>query len=298
MPQLFGVTLGQQKQHVTLLAAGIAAAAVGAALIRSRRRRRWRSAAAAALAEAMEEMILVDCTHELAEGYGCSWPGLPELKRTIVKSVDTTRPPGARNKQAFELNGGLGTHIDAAAHFIPAGRTVDQLTLSELASPAVLIDVENACAKDADYRMTVGDLMKWEAKHGQIPDGAVVLMRTGWAEFYDIPEKYRNITDPSAEHCYYAGGIMHFPGFSAEAAEWLVSERSVAGIGIDTLSPDAGFTSGFPVHHTILGADKFILENLDLQKVPEAGAWLLCLPLKLRGAPEAPIRAIALCPPP
>lgn len=224
------------------------------------------------------------------------FPGVSHpLHRIVIKAPETTQPPGARSKQAFELNGGLGTHIDAPSHFICGGRTVEGLGLRDLIAPAALLSVEAACSKDADYQLGIDDLLEWESCHGRIPEGAVVLMRTGWAEHYNDPDRYMNPT-PGSLHPDYKSEVRHFPGFSGDAAVWLVRERWIAGIGVDTISPDAGCTSGFPVHHAVLGADKFILENLNLRGVPEAGSWLLCLPTKLRGAPEAQTRVAALVP--
>eukprot|EP01065_Artemidia_motanka_P034953 TRINITY_DN42934_c0_g1_i1.p2 TRINITY_DN42934_c0_g1~~TRINITY_DN42934_c0_g1_i1.p2 ORF type:complete len:269 (+),score=70.74 TRINITY_DN42934_c0_g1_i1:71-808(+) len=238
---------------------------------------------------------LVDMTWPLSED-SVSWPSVCAMKRTVLKDPDSSEPPGARSKQAFELNGGTGTHIDAPAHFVPGGRTVEQLQLTELRAPLAVVDIQAACEADGDYAATVEDLQRHESQHGRIRDGSLVCLRTGWCGRYHSRERYYNATDSGDVHPYYKLPRMHFPGFSIAAAEWLVRERGVAGVGVDTLSPDPGATEGFGVHHALLGADKYILENLDLSgDLPPAGAVAVCAPAKISGAPEAPCRVFAVC---
>lgn len=186
----------------------------------------------------------------------------------------------------FSMEEHTGTHIDAPAHSAKGMWAVDDIPLSHLVAPCVLVDVAAQVEKDADYALCVRDLELWEQAHGRIPDGAVVLMRSGWGKRAGDLAKYRN-TD--------AQGVMHFPAFSREAAEWLVRERTIVGIGVDTLSGDLGSAKEFGVHHALNGAQVYILENLaSLDRVPEAGAVLVVAPLPIRGGSGGPTRVYAL----
>ena len=152
---------------------------------------------------------------------------------------------------------------------------------------AVVLDVRAECAVDADYQLPAALISDWEERHGQMPEGAIVLLRTGWASRWPYTKTYLN-QDPA--------GRMHFPGFSVEAVEWLI-ERKVSGIGCDTMSVDYGASEDFGVHHLALGAGLYHLENLsDLSKLPENGAFLIVAPIKLEGGSGGPVRVFALLP--
>ena len=180
-----------------------------------------------------------------------------------------------------------GTHLDAPAHFPPGKTTVDQIPVKQLFGPAVVIDVRAESGKDADYQLGVARVEDWEKRHGRIPEGAIVLLRTGWALRWPDVQKYRNQD---------ANGIMHFPGFSVEAAKLLI-ERKVSGLGCDTLSIDPGTSSDFAVHHVALGAGLYHLENLaGMSELPETGAFLIVAPIKLEGGSGGPARVFALLP--
>ena len=126
---------------------------------------------------------------------------------------------------------------------------------------------------------------EWEKRHGKIPAGAIVLLRTGWASRWPDVQRYRNQD---------AQGKMHFPGFSAESVKFLL-DRKVSGLGCDTLSVDYGASTDYAVHHLGLGAGLYNLENLsDLSQVPEAGAFLIVAPIKLEGGSGGPVRVFAL----
>ena len=180
-----------------------------------------------------------------------------------------------------------GTHLDAPAHFPPGKTTVDQIPVKQLFGPAVVMDVRAESGKDADYLLPAARVAEWEKRHGRIPEGAIVLLRTGWASRWPDAQKYRNQD---------ATGKMHFPGFSVEAAKLLI-ERKVSGLGCDTLSIDYGASSDFAVHHVSLGAGLYHLENLtDLSELPETGAFLIVAPIKLEGGSGGAVRVFALLP--
>jgi kynurenine formamidase len=184
-----------------------------------------------------------------------------------------------------------GTHMDAPIHFAQDRMTADQVPLAAMMGPAVVIDVRDAASADRDYRLTVADLERWEAKYGRIPEGAIVLMRSGWGRYWPSRLEYLG----TAQKGDVAN--LHFPGFSKEAAEWLVAQRSIDAIGVDTPSIDHGPSKDFIVHQTINGANKPAFENVaNLDKLPEQGAWFIALPMKIGGGSGAPARIIAVLP--
>jgi len=240
----------------------------------------------------------VDCGFALSET-STSWPTCQPLQRELIKTPSASQGPGARGKQAFTLNGGSGTHIDSPAHFIPDGRTVDEISPNELAGiPLVVIDATEQCATNADYMCDVEDLRRDEKRFGPIIDGALVCIRTGWAAArYSHKERYYNMLDPDDIDAYIGVPRMHFPGLAPEAARFLLEERRAVGVGIDTLSPDGGggASAGFPTHHAILGRDRYILENMHLtMELPQRGAIAFVSPLNVVGAPESPARIWAI----
>jgi kynurenine formamidase len=177
---------------------------------------------------------------------------------------------------------GVGTHIDAPAHFIPNGCTIDQIPITQLISSAVVLDLRKHCTPT--FKVEVCHLKQYEIEYGPIPSGAIVIAFTGWSQFWSQPEKYLNID---------SAGKRRFPGFSAECARYLAS-IPIAAIGIDTLSPD-GDHDEFPVHQAILGGNRYIIENLaNLDQMPPSGGWVASLPLPYVGGTEAGARTIGL----
>ena len=184
-----------------------------------------------------------------------------------------------------------GTHLDAPIHFAEAGMTLDAIPLQKLIGPAVVIDVSEAARQDRDYRMTVADIEAWEETHGKIPDGAIVLMKTGWGRFWPDRAAYLGSKTPDD------AATLHFPGFSKEAAAYLTRERRIDGIGIDTASMDHGPSRDFIVHQIVNGANVYDLENLaNLELLPPKGATVILLPMKIKGGSGGPVRVIALLP--
>jgi len=210
------------------------------------------------------------------------WPG---DKRWFEAQVNATVEKNGYFTRSFWMLEHYGTHLDAPIHFPPGKATVDHIPAKRFFGPAVVLDVSAEGAKDADYQAPASRVEEWEKKHGRISEGSIVLLRTGWASRWPDAGKYRNQD---------AQGKMHFPGFSADAAKLLVS-RKVSGIGCDTLSVDYGASEDFAVHHLVLGAGLYQLENLsDLSEVPEAGAFLVVAPIKLEGGSGGPARVFAV----
>jgi len=210
------------------------------------------------------------------------WPG---DDKWFEAKVNATVEKNGYFTRSFWMLEHYGKHLDAPIHFPPGQTTVDQIPAKQFFGPAVVLDVHEEGTKDADYQMPVARVEMWEKKHGRISEGSIVLLRTGWASRWPDGAKYRNQD---------ARGKMHFPGFSADAAKFLIA-RKVSGIGCDTLSTDYGASEDFAVHHLVLGAGLYQLENLaDLRDVPEAGAFLVVAPIKLEGGSGGPVRVFAI----
>ena len=226
----------------------------------------------------IERYTLVDLTHPLHEGVP-TWTGRCGFHLEIKIDYDQ----GLR-AQTQRGHAGIGTHMDAPSHFVPGGANIGDIPLEQLIVPLSVLDLTGKLSPD--LLVTPQDLLDYEKQYGPIAANSVVAAMTGWEKYWSQPERYRNPDD---------SGKMHYPGFTAAAARLLV-ERNVAGIGIDTLSPD-GSNDGFPVHEAILGAGKYILENLaHLSRVPARGAFIIAFPPNIRDASEYTLRAAALIP--
>jgi kynurenine formamidase len=183
-----------------------------------------------------------------------------------------------------------GTHIDSPIHFGEGKATVDEIPLSNLIAPAAVIDIARTCADNPDYSLTVEDITRWEQAHGRIPEHSIVLVRTGWGKFW--PDKRRYLGSNTPEDT----STLHFPGVSKAGAQALV-ERKVDGVGIDTASLDHGPSNQYPAHQVLNGADVYGLENVsNLDRLPATGAWLIALPIKIKGGTGGPVRIVAVLP--
>lgn len=184
-----------------------------------------------------------------------------------------------------------GTHMDAPIHFNQNGIYADQVPLTDLIGPAAVIDFSERAAKDPSATLSVGDLKAWEAKYGPIPDGAIVVARSGWGKYWPDKKHYLGTDKPGD----VAG--LRFPGFSPEAAQWLLKNRKAAAIAIDTASMDPGFSTDFKVHQIWLGGNKPGFENVaNADKLPPTGATIFCIPMKMGKGTGAPTRIFALLP--
>jgi kynurenine formamidase len=212
------------------------------------------------------------------------WPG---DTRVFEAQVNATVEKNGYFTRSFWMLEHYGTHLDAPIHFPPGKTPVDQIPLKQLFGPVVVLGARAAVARDPDFQLPLSRVEEWEKDHGRIPEGAIVLLRTGWATRWPDVQRYRNQD---------AQGRMHFPGFSVEAVKLLI-ERKVSGLGCDTLSVDYGASTDFAVHHLSLGAGLYHLENLsDLSEVPESGAFLIVAPIKLEGGSGGPVRVFAVLP--
>jgi kynurenine formamidase len=185
-----------------------------------------------------------------------------------------------------------GTHADAPIHFRQGGRTMDQIPLVEWIGPAVKIDVTGKCEADRDYRLAIADILDWEEKYGPVPENAWVIMYTGiGTRFYPDKRQVLGTDKTGAE----ALPELSFPGFSVESVEFLLRERRITGIALDTPSIDYGKSRNFEVHQVLFAGDKLALENIaNLDKLPEAGARLYVIPMLIKDGTGAPARVFAV----
>lgn len=183
-----------------------------------------------------------------------------------------------------------GTHLDAPIHFAENKMTVDQIPLSSLTGEAVMIDVSRKALDDRDYQVGVEDIQNWEKDHGRIPENTIILFRTGYGQFYPDRESY--FGTPKTGQA--AIPELHFPGIAPDATQWLVQNRKIKALGLDTPSLDYGQSKDFKTHQILLGHEKPGFENLaNLQKLPATGIYIVALPMKVAKGSGAPLRIIA-----
>ena len=187
-----------------------------------------------------------------------------------------------------------GTHLDAPIHFAAARHHTDEIPLERLMGPAVLIDVASKALADRDYQVSVADFEGWEARHGRLPDGVIVLLRTGYGRYWPDRVAYMGTDARGAE----AVKGLHFPGLASAAATWLVENRDIHAIGLDTPSIDYGQSSGFESHRILFEQNIPAFENVArLERLPEIGFHVIALPMKIRGGSGGPLRIVAVVPP-
>lgn len=186
-----------------------------------------------------------------------------------------------------------GTHLDAPVHFAEGKWTSDEIPLERLMGPAVVVDVSERAAGDPDYQVTAEDLQAWEAEHGPISDGTILLLRTGYGQYWPDRVRYMGTDERGPE----AVAKLHFPGLHPDAARWLVENRRIDAVGLDTPSIDYGQSQLFETHRVLFAANVPALENVaNLDQLPETGATVVALPMKIRGGSGGPVRIIAFVP--
>jgi kynurenine formamidase len=212
------------------------------------------------------------------------WPGDPKV---IFEGVADLDRDGFALRR-FSMGEHSGTHMNAPASFHPGGVTIDAYAPEDLVAPTAVIDL---CAKALDYpdyTLNRGDVQAWEELNGPVADGAVVLLHTGWQERWSEPNRYFG---------YDASGGPHFPGFGLDAADYLLSDRGAAGLGIDTHGLEPGVSVGFPVNSLVLRQPRLALENLtSLDCLPPTGATIVVGILRLEGGSGSPVSVLAFVP--
>jgi len=186
-----------------------------------------------------------------------------------------------------------GTHLDAPIHFAEGRQHNDEIPLDRLIGPAVVVDVSKQATADRDYQVSVTDFMAWEAMHGRLPDGIIVLLRTGFGKFWPDRAAYMG-TDARGTD---AVSLLHFPGLHPDAARWLVEHRMIHAIGLDTPSIDYGQSAGFESHRILFAENIPAFENVaQLERLPASGFLVIALPMKIKGGSGGPLRIVAVVP--
>jgi kynurenine formamidase len=233
---------------------------------------------------------IIDLTHAF-DAQTIYWPTSPTRFELDTLSWGMTEGGWfySANQLATPEHG--GTHLDAPIHFSETGEDAASVGLDRLIGPAVVIDVSQQSSADADYRLTAADIEAWEAEHGRIEAGSIVLLRTGWSERWPDAASYLGSNVPGD------ASNLHFPSYSEESARILVEQRNVAVLGADVASIDYGASTDFIVHRVAAAANVPGLENLtNLGSLPARGAWVIALPIKTVGGSGGPLRAVALVP--
>jgi kynurenine formamidase len=231
----------------------------------------------------LEGWTVVDLTQTLNTDIPI-WPGDPAFEVEAWASYESD----GYFINKISIGEHSGTHWGTPNTFIEGARGADDFAPEELIVPAVVIDIQETAVEDPDYRLTVEDIEAWEAENGDIPAGSVVILYTGWQDKWDDPEAFINADEE---------GVLHWPGFSAEAAEFLVSDREIAGLGTDTHGADPGNDEEFGASYAMYAGDGMILECLGgLDQLPATGATLIIGGLPVAGGSGSPARVLALLP--
>lgn len=234
-----------------------------------------------AMAQERRFKSAIDLTHTLSADFPTFFgvPGI-EMKRQAELRTD------GFNAYIWQLMEHAGTHLDAPIHFSEGGLTADRIEAASLVVPLAVVDVTEQASRNADYQVSRADLEAYEKMHQRIPDNACVAMHSGWARYAGDGARFTGKD---------AAGSFHFPGFAPDAAQWLMTERTVAGIAVDTLSLDHGASKDFRTHYLWLPSGRWGLENVaGLDRVPPAGATLVVGAPKIKDATGGPARLIAL----
>jgi kynurenine formamidase len=237
-----------------------------------------------------ERMRVVDLSHAYDENT-IYWPTSPSEFELEVLHDGHTESGYYYSANRFRTPEHGGTHLDAPVHFAEGALDAAEIPVERLMGPAVVIDVTEEASNDPDYRLTEARIRAFEAEHGAVPKGAIVLLRTGWSRHWPDKEKYLGDDTPGD------ASNLHFPSYGEDAARYLVEERGAAVLGVDTASLDYGQSEEFMVHRVAGKANVAGLENLtNLDELPATGARVIALPMKIAEGSGGPVRAVAFVP--
>ena len=245
------------------------------------------------VAVTLSEMKIIDLTHDFSRET-VYWVTAKEFELDTVFAGMTEKGFYYTANDITTAEHG-GTHIDAPIHFSEGKQTVDQISLDQLIGNAIKIDVSEKAGNNPDYLISIEDITQWETEEKQtIPDGSIVLFYTGHSRYYPDKKKYLG-TDQRGES---ALTLLHFPGIAPETAQWLVDNRNIKAVGLDTPSIDYGQSADFKSHVILLSENIPGFENLaNLEQLPSAGFQVIALPMKIKGGSGGPLRIIALVTP-
>ena len=224
-----------------------------------------------------------DLTHTLTSDF----PFIPVPGITFpfgIKAIATLEKHGVRANQ-WTIHEHLGTQIDAPNHFASDGIPLEEIRVEDLIVPVIVVDISDKSASNPDAALTVEDLKQWEKSNGRIPNNACVMMYSGWEKFLFEP-KYLGL---DKDH------VKHFPGISAEAIQFLITERSISGVGVDVISFDPGYDNAYKGHKLLFSANKWALEAVaNLKLIPPKGAWLFVGAPKVKDGTGGIVRLLAV----
>jgi kynurenine formamidase len=237
----------------------------------------------------IDEKKLVDMTYPFS-AETLHWPTAKPFR---LETVNEGRTPQGYWYSSYNYGGSehVGTHLDAPFHFAEGKWTTEKIPLTQTIGPGVIIDVQRQAEADRDYLLRVEDLLAWEKRYGRMPKGAILLMHSGWGKYWGDRKRYFGTEAPGDTD------NLHFPGVSKQAAEFLVKQRGVKAVGLDTPSIDHGPSRDFVAHQIFGAANVPIFENVAaLDRLPPKGATIFALPMKIKGGSGAPLRIFAILP--
>lgn len=238
------------------------------------------------LYDTLKAKTWVDLTHPFDADIP-HWKGFEPMTRKVLYDYDKD---GFR-AELFCHVGQWGTHVDPPAHFHRGMATADKIPVKEMLLPLVVIDVHDKVARDPDYTLTLADVKSWERRHGTIPKGAFVAMRTDWGKRWPSQEKMQNVD---------AAGTAHYPGWSMATLKYLYQTRHITASGHETTDTDPGIATtkdDYALESYILGLGHYQIELLaNLDKLPEAGALVAVTWPDLKDGTGFPARVFAILP--
>lgn len=280
---LIGLTL------VILIVAVAATTAVGATTATQEKAEPQEAVVHQIVAPGIDAARVIDLTYTFDE-HTIYWPTATPFH---LKAVARGKTPGGYWYAANDFCGAEhgGTHLDAPIHFAEGGWTTAEIPVGRLIGLAAIVDIKARAARDPDAELLVEDLVGWERMHGRIPDGAIVVLYSGWGVRWPDRARYLGTARQGDTD------NLHFPGFSRAAAEFLARERRVGAVATDTASIDPGNSGDFPAHRVFGAANMPVLENVAaLERLPAAGATIIALPMKIGGGTGGPARVIGILP--
>jgi kynurenine formamidase len=227
---------------------------------------------------------VVDLTHVISSSIPL-WPGDPEVELEVVA---TMRRDGYYLR-SFTIGEHSATHMNAPNSFIPGNtEAITSYSADQRVLPAVVIDIRDKAAKNADYQLTKDDVLAWENEHGEIASGSFVILFTGWQDKWNDPKAFIN---QDAKNC------LHFPGFAGATTKWLLADRQISGVGIDTHGVDPGLDTSYATNTQIAKAHKIAIECMaNLDQLPAKGATIVLGPLQLENGSGSPLSIMAFVP--
>ena len=234
----------------------------------------------------------IDLTYEFSDKT-LYWPNNPTGFKLDTQFNGITPAGFYYASNAFFTPEHGGTHLDAPVHFAKGKWSIDEIPLQQLLGEAVVVDVSASVNNNADYQVTVADMEAWEKQNGKIPDNTILLFRTGWGKYYPDAKKYLGTAEKGAA----AVANLHFPSIHPDLAAWLIKNRKIKALGVDTPSVDYGQSKDFKTHQLLYAENIIGFENVaSIDKLSVKGTYIIALPMKIKAGTGGPLRIIAWIP--